>query len=64
MVLRSYRSLSRPDDIRALQCSAEPQGTGAGHAGEREDTESLYRGGKVQPVALPGVTVDLDALFA
>ena len=27
-------------------------------------TESLYRGGTVQPVALPGVTIDLDALFA
>ena len=27
-------------------------------------TETLYRGGTVQPVALPGVTIDLDALFA
>jgi Uma2 family endonuclease len=27
-------------------------------------TETLYRGGSVQPVALSGVTIDLDALFA
>ena len=26
-------------------------------------TETLYQGGTVQPVALPGVTIDLDALF-
>jgi Uma2 family endonuclease len=26
-------------------------------------TESVFRGGLVQPVALPGVTIDLDALF-
>ena len=26
-------------------------------------TETLYTGGSVQPVALPGVTVDLDTLF-
>ena len=25
--------------------------------------ETVFTGGKVQPVALPGVTVDLDALF-
>ena len=27
-------------------------------------TETLYRGGTMQPVALPGVTIDLDALFS
>lgn len=27
-------------------------------------TETVYSGGTVQPVALPGVTIDLDALFA
>jgi Uma2 family endonuclease len=27
-------------------------------------TESLFRGGTVQPVTLPNVTIDLDALFA
>jgi Uma2 family endonuclease len=27
-------------------------------------TESLHTGGAIQPVALPGVTIDLDALFA
>jgi Uma2 family endonuclease len=27
-------------------------------------TETTYEGGAVQPVALPNVTVDLDALFA
>lgn len=27
-------------------------------------TETLYRGGSVQPIALPNVTIDLDALFA
>ena len=27
-------------------------------------TETLYRGGRVQPVALPNVTIDLDDLFA
>lgn len=27
-------------------------------------TEFLFNGGTVQPVALPGVTIDLDALFA
>lgn len=26
--------------------------------------ETVYRGGFVQPVAIPGVTIDLDALFA
>ena len=26
--------------------------------------ESVHRGGTIQPVALPGVTIDLDALFA
>lgn len=26
-------------------------------------SESHYTGGSVQPVALPGVTIDLDALF-
>lgn len=26
-------------------------------------TETLYTGGKIQPVALPGVTIDLDTLF-
>lgn len=26
--------------------------------------ESLYRGGTVHPVALPGVSIDLEALFA
>jgi hypothetical protein len=26
-------------------------------------TETVYRGGKVQPVALPNVTIDLDELF-
>lgn len=26
-------------------------------------TETLYRGGTVQPIALPGVIVDLDAVF-
>jgi hypothetical protein len=26
--------------------------------------ETVYRGGAVQPVALPNVTIDLDALFA
>jgi Uma2 family endonuclease len=27
-------------------------------------SEMVFHGGKVQPVALPGVTIDLDALFA
>ena len=27
-------------------------------------TESVYRGGTVRPAALPGVAIDLDALFA
>lgn len=26
-------------------------------------SETLFRGGTVQPIALPGVTIDLDALF-
>lgn len=26
-------------------------------------TETLYRGGTIQPVALPGVTIDIDALW-
>jgi hypothetical protein len=26
-------------------------------------TESYYSGGSVQPVALPGVAIDLDTLF-
>ena len=27
-------------------------------------TESVYRGGIVRPESLPGVAIDLDALFA
>ncbi len=30
---------------------------------DRSYTETLYRGGIVQPVALPNVTIDLDTIF-